>query len=131
MARVVILCPDLLFGSKLEGGLRAAGHDVERVDDEPGAWAAVGAGAEVLVVDLGAEDLDGAVLVDSMRSDGALRGVATLGFYPHVERRARERAEAVGFDVVVPRSRMAREMAALVERGLAAAAGPRRTPGGE
>jgi hypothetical protein len=78
------------------------------------------------VVDLGAEDFDGAVLVDSMRSDGALRGVATLGFYPHVERRMRERAEAVGFDVVVPRSRMAREMGPLVERGLAAVAG---TPG--
>jgi CheY-like chemotaxis protein len=125
MARVAIVCPDLLFGSKVEGGLRAAGHDAERVDDEPGAWAAVGAGADALVVDLAAEDLDGVVLVDSMRSDGALRGVATIGFYPHVERETRARAEEVGFDLVVPRSRMAREPGALVERALAAAGGPR------
>jgi len=122
MARVAILCPDLLFGSKVEGALRAAGHAVDRVDDEPGAWATVLAGAEALVVDLGAEEFDGAVLVDSLRSDGALGGVATVGFYPHVERETRERAEAVGFDLVVPRSRMAREAGALLERALASAA---------
>src|SRR5215208_6124316 len=102
MARLAVVCPDLLFGSKLEGGLRAAGHEVERVEVEPGAWAAVGAGVDGLVVDLGAD------VVDSMRSDGALRGVATLGFYPHVEHETRARAEEVGFDLVVPRSRMAR-----------------------
>ncbi|CAA9482961.1 MAG: hypothetical protein AVDCRST_MAG17-286 [uncultured Solirubrobacterales bacterium] len=113
MARVAVLCPDLLFGSKLEGGLRAAGHEVTRYEDEPNARAA---DAEVLVVDLGAEDLDGATLVESMRADGELDGVATLGFYPHVEQDTRARAEAVGFDLVVPRSRMAREMGVLVDR---------------
>src|SRR5215210_3235469 len=123
MARVAVVCPDLLFGSKLEGGLGAAGQDVERVDDEPGAWAAVRADAEALVVDLGVEEIDGAVLVDSMRSDGELRGVATVGFYPHVEAETRRRAEEAGFDVVVPRSRMAREMGPVLERALAAAAG--------
>jgi CheY-like chemotaxis protein len=116
VTRVAVLCPDLLFGSKLEGGLAAAGHEVERVSDEPGAWAAVAAGADVLVVDLGAEDFDGVVLVDSMRADGALRGVPAVGFYPHVEHETRRRAEEVGFDLVVPRSRMAREMGALVQR---------------
>jgi len=113
VARVAVLCPDLLFGSKLEGGLRAAGHDVTRYEDEPNARAA---GAEVLVVDLGSEDLDGATLVESMRADGELRGIATLGFYPHVEQETRRRAEEAGFDLVVPRSRMAREMGALVAR---------------
>jgi DNA-binding response OmpR family regulator len=114
-----VLCPDLLFGSKLEGGLRAAGHEVSRYEDEPGARAA---GAEVLVVDLGAEHVDGATLVESMRADGELRGIVTLGFYPHVEQETRSRAEAAGLDLVVPRSRMAREMGALVDRLLTARA---------
>ena len=113
MARVALLSPDLLFGSKVEGGLRAAGHEVTRFEDEPGVRAAPG---EVLVVDLGAEDVDGVMLVESMRAGGELRGIATLGFYPHVEQETRRRAEAAGFDLVVPRSRMAREMGALVER---------------
>jgi len=37
-----------------------------------------------------------------------------LGFYSHVDAEVRERAERAGFDLVVPRSRMAREGAALV-----------------
>jgi hypothetical protein len=32
-----------------------------------------------------------------------------LGFYPHVDAQIRTQALASGFDVVVPRSRMARE----------------------
>ena len=43
------------------------------------------------------------------------RDLPTLAFYSHVEQDVRERADAAGIDRVVPRSRMAREAAALVE----------------
>ena len=46
MARVALLCPDLLFGSKLQGALRAAGHEPVAPGDD----------ADVLVVDLTDED---------------------------------------------------------------------------
>jgi capsular polysaccharide biosynthesis protein len=45
--------------------------------------------------------------------------VPTLAFYSHVETEVRERAQAAGFDLVVPRSRMAREGADLAARLLA------------
>ena len=45
----------------------------------------------------------------------ATRRLPTLGFYSHVEQDVRRAAEAAGFTRVVPRSRMAREAAALVE----------------
>ncbi len=115
MARVAVLCPDLLFGSKVEGGLRAAGHDVRRLTpgDEVGAAAR---GADVLVVDLtdGAEERT--ALVAALRERGELDGVRSLGFYAHVAPAVRRTAEAAGFDLVVPRSRMARDRAALVAR---------------
>jgi DNA-binding response OmpR family regulator len=114
VARVALLCPDLLFGSKLEGGLRAAGHEVDRYDTEDMARAAVDE-HDVLVVDLTAEDYDGAVLVESMRMGRELEGVPVIGFYAHVDQDVRRRAEQAGFDLVVPRSRMNREMAGLVE----------------
>jgi hypothetical protein len=104
MARVALLCPDLLFGSKVEGALRAAGHEVVRVDG-PGA----ARDAELLVVDLTA---------DAEERIEALRGAAgppTLAFYSHVEQDVRRRAEEAGADRVVPRSRMAREAPALVQ----------------
>ena len=112
MARVVAVFDDLLLGSNVLGLLRAGGHDAELtgIPDQ------VAAGADVLVVDLGSEGFDGVALVERLRADGALAGTATLGVYSHVHHDVKLRAEAAGFDLVVPRSRMAREGAALVER---------------
>jgi hypothetical protein len=100
LARVALLCPDLMFGSRVEEALRTAGHDVTRDGD----------GADAIVVDLTAEELD---IVEIARADAP-----TIGFYPHVDVETRRRALAAGYDVVVPRSRMARETAAVVEGAL-------------
>ena len=113
MARVVALVPDLLFGSKLLSALREAGHSVELVAGETGVWEELG-DADVLVVDLTIDDVDGIGLVDTLKTGGELHRVRTLGFYSHVEADVRDRALAAGFDQVVPRSRMAREAGALV-----------------
>ena len=118
MARIALLCPDLLFGSKLEGGLGAAGHEVERYDAEDMARAAA-PDSDLFVVDLTAGDFDGVTLIESMSMGRELGGVPALGYYSHVDTDTRRRAEQAGFDLVVPRSRMAREMATLVERLLA------------
>ena len=106
MARVALLCPDLLFGSNVEGALRAAGHEVLRGDAQ---------GVDVLVVDLTADDVD-------VEAIGRRDDAATLGFYPHVDVEIRRRAESAGFDLVVPRSRMNREGAELVDRLVGAGA---------
>jgi hypothetical protein len=117
MARIALLCPDLLFGSKVESALSAGGHQVERYDGEDMARAAAPE-ADALLVDLTADEYDGAVLVESMNMGRELQGVATLGFYSHVDQETRRRAQDAGFDLVVPRSRMAREAAGLVDRVL-------------
>jgi CheY-like chemotaxis protein len=113
MATVVAVFDDLLLGSNVLGMLRAAGHDARLAggaDVDPG-------DASVLVVDLGAAGFDGIALVERLRADGRLGGSArTLGVYSHVDAETRRRAEAAGFDLVVPRSRMAREGAALIDR---------------
>jgi DNA-binding response OmpR family regulator len=113
VARIALLSPDLLFGSKVEGGLRVAGHTVNRFDT-PEEVRTAASFHDLLVVDLTAEGLDGPGLVRSMRERGELEAVPTLGFYSHVDQDTRARAEQAGFSRVVPRSRMAREMAALV-----------------
>ena len=108
LARVALLCPDLLFGSRVEGALRAAGHEVARYDADGVAE------ADALVVDLTGDGVDlGAVA-------RAANGVPKVGFYPHVDVDTRRRALEAGYDVVVPRSKMARETAAVVERALGA-----------
>ena len=108
LARVALLCPDLLFGSRVEGALRAAGHEVARYDADGVVE------ADALVVDLTGDGVDVAAVAR------AANGVPKIGFYPHVDVDTRRRALEAGYDVVVPRSKMARETAAVVERVLAA-----------
>ena len=109
---VVAVFDDLLLGSNVLGMLRAAGHDATLTDGADVQTADV----QVLVVDLGATGFDGVAIVERLRAEGALEGVRTLGVYSHVDAATKSRAEAAGFDLVVPRSRMAREGAALIER---------------
>jgi CheY-like chemotaxis protein len=118
VARVLAHVPDLLFGSKVQGMLSAGGHDVALV----GSAAAVRqqiASSDVLVVDLTADDVAGIALLDGLKADDAVGQTRTLAFYSHVDADVRTRAIAAGFDRVVPRSRMAREGAALVDGLLA------------
>ena len=106
MARVAAHLPDLLFGSKVHGMLVAAGHVVQA----PGV-----PGADLLVVDL-CEDAAARLA----QFGPAIAGTRTLAFYLHTDVATRSAALAAGCELVVPRSRMAREGAALVEGLLAA-----------
>jgi hypothetical protein len=98
VARVAAVAPDLFFASKIDATLKAAGHEVTIVGKGP-----IAGDAEVVIVDL-----------DHAAVDVAPAGVPRLGFYSHTDVETRLRAEEAGFDLVVPRSRMAREMPQLV-----------------
>jgi hypothetical protein len=97
MARVAVVVPDLLFGSRVQGGVQAAGHELVAADADP----------DLVIADV--EVLDPAEIAGARR----------LGFYPHVQPDLKKRAEQAGFDMVVPRSRIARELPDLVDRVLA------------
>ncbi len=122
MARVLALTRDLLFGSQVQGALTLAGNEVELVGDESRLRELLVAdraepdrvAVDVLVVDLTDGELDGAAVVESIARAEGLDAIRTLGFYSHVDASMRERSERAGFDLVVPRSRMAREGPALV-----------------
>src|ERR671932_247904 len=111
MARVVAAFDDLLLGSNVLGMLQAAGHEAQLA----GA-AADPEGAQLLIVDLAAGTFDGIDMIERLRAAGKLDGVRTLGVYSHVDADTRARAQETGLDLVVPRSRLAREGAALVEQ---------------
>jgi DNA-binding response OmpR family regulator len=120
MARVLLLTADLLFGSRVQGDLSAAGHEVELMADELRVRARLEEADEptsdVLVLDLTDERLDGTAIVGRLTAEDRLSAIRTLGYYSHVDLDVRVRAERAGFDLVVPRSRMAREGAELVTR---------------
>lgn len=111
MARVVAYVPDLLFGSNVLGALTAGGHEAVLVSDSASLSRELES-AQALVVDLTADAGERIAQVSATPHPG----VKTLAFYSHVEADVRAQAEQAGFDLVIPRSRMAREGAALVTR---------------
>jgi hypothetical protein len=102
VARVVAIAPDLLLGSKVEAMLSTAGHEVTL---SSALAEAPLEGAELIVADLDAEAPEALVAT----------GVPVLGYYSHVNAETKQAAEAAGIDLVVPRSRMARELPVLAE----------------
>jgi len=103
VARVLAISTDLLLGSKVEAMLRAAGHEVTIA---PGLEGAPLGGTELIVADLDAADA--AALVG--------HGIPVLGYYSHVDVETKQRAEAASVDLVIPRSRMARELPELATK---------------
>jgi hypothetical protein len=103
MARVLAIAADLMLGSKVEATLSAAGHEVIL---SPSLQEAPLEGIDLIVADLDAENPEALVGL----------GIPVLGYYSHVDVETREVAEAAGVDLVVPRSRMARELPDLAKR---------------
>jgi hypothetical protein len=103
VARVLSISNDLMLGSKVQETLTAAGHEVvASASIEETSWD----GVDLIVADLGAGNPEAL----------AGLGMPVLGYYSHVDVATKEAAEAAGVDLAVPRSRMARELPALVER---------------
>jgi len=103
VARVLSISNDLMLGSKVQETLTAAGHEVVAAPAiEETTWE----GIDLIVADLDVENPEALVGL----------GMPVLGYYSHVDVATKEAAEAAGIDLVVPRSRMARELPALAER---------------
>jgi hypothetical protein len=107
VSTVQILTDDLLFGSRLAADFTSAGH-VVTLSTQPDA------AADAIVADLTHEPDATIALLHAARPP-------TLAFYSHVEPGVRDRALTSGIEVVVPRSRIAREGPALLAALLATA----------
>ncbi len=102
MARIVVIGSDLMLASRVTSSLGAMGHQVDQGSEVPD---------ELDGVDLVVADLDG---VEPERLAGL--GVPVLGFHRHTDVDTKRRAEAAGLDLVIPRSRLVRELPQLARR---------------
>jgi len=118
---VLAFVPDLLFGSRVVGMVQAAGHECRLVSSLPEDGFAT---ADGLIIDL-TFDAESRL---AAAAPAITRGMPTLAFYSHVEADVRVAAQHAGVGLIVPRSRMVREGAALVQRMIegrgATASGP-------
>ena len=101
VAKIVAIVSDLMLASRVSESLKAAGHEVSVAPNLPEPLE-----AEAIVCDLDTADLDAV----------AAAPIPALGFYSHVDVETKQRAEAAGLKLVVPRSRMSRELPQLLDR---------------
>jgi hypothetical protein len=99
VAKILAIVPDLMLASRVEESLRAAGHDVSVAPALPDPLE-----ADAIVCDLDTADIAAV----------AATPLPTLGFYSHIDVETKKSAEAAGITKAIPRSRMARELPALV-----------------
>jgi len=93
-----------MLSSRVSESLRAAGHEVT-VAGWTAEWSPP-EGVDLIVCDLEAVEPEAV----------AAFAAPSIGFYSHVDVDTRSRALEAGVDLVVPRSRMARELPELVAR---------------
>jgi len=97
---IVVLCSDLFSASEIRGTAELHGISVRLVDTDAEAVQTVTSHpARLLIVDLRNPGLDCVQLVACLPENRP----KLLGFYPHVQTRCLEAAEAAGFDEIVTR----------------------------
>lgn len=112
---VLLGIPDLLLSSKVGATARAANvptlatftpHDLLSK--------AHGEAAELLLIDLAAEQLDPLASIRCLRADEHLRGLRIVGFLPRASAAQEEEARAAGCDLVLSRTRFLETLPALL-----------------
>lgn len=113
---VVLLTDDLMFGSKVESIIRAAGAEPVLSADPEAALSALAAATApaLMVVDLLTDAFDQLVLPG--RAERPL-----IGYYAHTDDETRIAALEAGYRQAVPRSRMMRDGERLLAAALEAA----------
>jgi hypothetical protein len=111
----ILLCSDLIFTTKVRGTAQALGYHLEVIGDVFKAKSAIGAlHPRVIFIDLTAGKLSAP---DSLSDYIKLAGpdVWFVAFGPHVEKESLAKAKAAGCQVVLPRSKFADDLPALMQ----------------
>lgn len=117
MTRTVITAvDDMLFEAKIRATaehLRINLRSVRNV--ELLLRAASASQASLVIVDLHSERIDPVAVARALKSDDQLASIPLLGFFSHVRTDLQKAAFAAGYDVVIPRSVFARDLAEILE----------------
>jgi CheY-like chemotaxis protein len=113
--RILALVDDLLFGSRIEGALGAAGYAVRSVPvTTEAAEIAREWRPDAVVVSFGVPFRDWEGAIRAVRAEPTLRDIPVLAFGPHVDTAGRAAAVAAGATRVVTNGAFFNRMPAIV-----------------
>lgn len=111
--KVVVLVDDLFWRSKIEHAVGSAGQTAEFLTGVDAVGKLAAADVSVLLVDLALRQEPFTALA-ALKKDAKRKAIPVIGFYEHVRKDLREKAEAAGCDEVLPRSAFATRLAEIV-----------------
>jgi PleD family two-component response regulator len=108
----VAILDDLFFASKIREAAKASGVDVEFIKSE---HALHGFNPSVppslVIVDLANKNIAPLDIVGRIKSSDKFGKARVIGYLPHVAKELAARVLEAGYDQVLPRSRLSRELA--------------------
>src|SRR5829696_6176124 len=116
MSQIIIsVVDDLFFASKIRAVAEAVGAEIS----SPRSQEAIVSKAReskprLILIDLHNQRIDPLALARELKSDEELRSIDLLGFFSHVQTELQRNALAAGFDQVIPRSVLARDLPKLL-----------------
>jgi CheY-like chemotaxis protein len=115
--KILAVVEDLIFASKIKGTAEALGLDLTICSKE-----LVGTlelfrrvRPDGAVIDLQNRRLDPVRLIEELKSDGDLKLIKLIAFYPHVETRLKDQAEMAGCDQVITRASFTSKLPQLLD----------------
>ena len=103
--RVLAAVEDIFFAAKIRAAAESVGVAVAFPrSDRAFSESAAADAPDLIVCDLQSMRHDPFALAATLKADERLRDVPLVGFFSHVETELKRRAEAAGFDRVLPRS---------------------------
>jgi len=109
---IIAIVDDLFFASKIRGTAEELGVPLAFARSVDGALDAARQSISTLIIcDLHSERVDPMELAKHLKADEQLRAIPLLGFFSHVQTELQHRAEAAGFDQVMPRSAFSKYLA--------------------
>src|SRR5213079_975168 len=108
---VIAIVEDLFFASKIRGTAEQLGVSVSFLRNSESLNEAVLRDRPSLIIcDLHSQRIDPIELAKRLKADEQLRSIPLLGFFSHVQTELQRKAEAAGFDRVLPRSAFSKSL---------------------
>jgi len=110
-AYAVAVLDDMFFASKIKEAAKASGVDVEFIKSEYALHRFnPSAPPSLVIVDLANKSIDPLDIIRLIKSSGKFGKARVIGYLPHVAKELASRVLNAGYDQVLPRSKLSREL---------------------
>lgn len=114
---IIALVDDLLFSSRIREGARGLDITLEFVRSQEGLAERLNTKRPSLVIlDLDSRSANPLQAIRDIKSSADLKDIPILGYLSHVKRELKEEAVRAGCNLVLPRSRFARDLREILTR---------------